>query len=97
MVNSNNGGKTVSVSDMSALRPPKLVTSSTLQRAKESAFASKKIISARTGGGQYVVKMAISAPTGAARTLSQDEVKSLRATKRQVAGYVLGRFAPGKK
>ena len=98
MVNSKSGGKNVSVSALSALRPPKPVTSSTLQQAKKSALASKaQIHVSRSLSGQYVVKINPSAPVGTVRTLSSDELKALRETKRQVTKHVHLKLALSKK
>lgn len=45
----------------------------------------------------YVVKVRAGAPTGTARTLSRDELTSLRETKRLVASLVRQELAPSKK
>lgn len=93
MVNSKNGGKSVSASDLSVLRPPKVVTSSTLKQAKESALASKQqILSSRSESVRYVVQGERRAPVGTTRVLSREEVDSLRETKRQVATHVSREF-----
>lgn len=58
MVNSKSDGKNVSVSDLSALRPPKPVTLSTLQQEKKSALESKtRTLNVRVQSGTYVVKV----------------------------------------
>lgn len=98
MVNSKSGGKNVSVSDLSALRPPKHVTLSTLQQAKKSALASKtQMLSVKMQSGTYVVKVSIGTPTGTARTLSREELNSLRETKRLVANRVRQELVTSKK
>ncbi len=98
MVNSKNGGKSVSASDLSALRPPKVVTSSTLKQAKESAIASKqRILNSRGQSVQYVVQGERRAPVGTTRVLSREEVDSLRETKRQVATHVSREFVGRKR
>lgn len=98
MVNSKSGGKSVSVSALSALRPPKPVTSSTLQQAKKSALASKaQMRVSRSPSGKCVVKISSSTPTGTARNLSSEELKALRETKRQVARHVHLELSSDKK
>jgi hypothetical protein len=98
MVNSKSGGKNVSVLDLSALRPPKHVTSSTLQQAKKSALASKtQMPSVKGQSSTYVVKVSAGTPAGTARTLSREELTSLRETKRLVASMVRQELAASKK
>jgi enoyl-[acyl-carrier-protein] reductase (NADH) len=98
MVNSKNGGKNVSVSDLSALRPPKPVTSSTLQLAKKSALASKtRMLANKPTDDKYVVKVSTEVPAGTVRKLSREELNSLRDTKKQVAQHMQLKFATAKK
>lgn len=47
--------------------------------------------------GQYVVKVSGGAPTGTARTLSREELDSLRETKRLVASRVQREFVMDKE
>ena len=94
MVTSKNGGKNDLVSDSNALPLPKPVTSSILQQAKESAIASKRLLQGRESNvGNYVAKLSTDTMTGTPRTLTQEEISSLRESKQQVAAYVMRELA----
>ncbi len=94
MASSKNGGAIDVDSDSNALLLPKPVTSSTRQQAKESAIASKRLLqSSQSKPGKLVVTLSTSAATGKSRTLTAEEVLSLRETKRQVAEYVMRELA----
>jgi hypothetical protein len=97
MDDSKNGGKDGLASDTNVSRPQKLVTSSTLKRANESAIESKRhmlAISAQTE--QFVVTIGANI-TGKTRNLTSDEIQRLRATKQAIASRLSDKFCVIKK
>lgn len=92
MEKSKIGGKGALGSASSPLQPQKLITSSTLQKAKESALKSKERMRHRkAASGQFIVQVKVPiVKVGTARMLTKPEIEELRQTKQSIARHMQG-------